>query len=60
VGDDSFYRCTHEREISCESYDSVEDCIGSHSPYSIGGQASMFLAISKVRIVSSSSLARTR
>jgi hypothetical protein len=31
----AFYKCTHEREIACENYDSVEDCIGSSSPYSI-------------------------
>jgi hypothetical protein len=35
--DAGFYKCTHERKISCESYDSKEDCIGSNSPYSIGG-----------------------
>jgi hypothetical protein len=32
-----FYKCTHEREISCENYDLMEDCINSSSPYSIQG-----------------------
>jgi hypothetical protein len=35
--DQWYYRCTHERNISCEHYDSMEDCIGSHSPYSVAG-----------------------
>ncbi|NQU78346.1 carboxypeptidase regulatory-like domain-containing protein [Candidatus Woesearchaeota archaeon] len=35
--DDAFYRCTHEREISCANYDSEEDCIASAGPYSITG-----------------------
>ncbi len=34
---DYYYKCTPEREIACENYDSKEDCIGSSSPYSIEG-----------------------
>ncbi|MBW2963903.1 hypothetical protein KY363_00445 [Candidatus Woesearchaeota archaeon] len=33
--DTSYYKCTHEMNISCENYDSMEDCIGSASPYSV-------------------------
>jgi hypothetical protein len=35
--DTAFYKCTHERDISCESYDTMDDCIGSSSPYSLSG-----------------------
>jgi len=30
-----YYRCTPERDIACENYDTMQDCIGSPSPYSI-------------------------
>jgi hypothetical protein len=33
--DENFYKCTHERNISCENLDTFEDCIDSASPYSI-------------------------
>jgi hypothetical protein len=33
-----YYKCTHERNISCESYDNREDCVGSDSPYSLNGE----------------------
>ncbi|MFH1064241.1 MAG: carboxypeptidase-like regulatory domain-containing protein [Candidatus Woesearchaeota archaeon] len=37
----AFYKCTHERDIVCESYDSEIDCVGSFSPYSIAGVANL-------------------
>ncbi len=39
--DTAFYRCTHEREIACENYDTRDDCVNSPGPYSIGGSAQL-------------------
>jgi|GEM_PF-7065889 len=36
--DTAFYKCTHERDITCENYDIEEDCIGSMSPYSVAAE----------------------
>jgi hypothetical protein len=36
--DTAYYRCTHERDISCESYDLMSDCMNSSGPYSISGE----------------------
>lgn len=35
--DGDYFQCRHEREITCVNYDSEADCIGSDSPYSVGG-----------------------
>ncbi|MFC1723203.1 hypothetical protein ACFL0V_03615 [Nanoarchaeota archaeon] len=40
-GQNYYYKCRAEREISCQNYDSQEDCINSASSYSLEGATKM-------------------